>query len=728
MNRRQRRAGKAAAGKSAASRSNAGGKPAGATLEQAIERYRAGDMNKAASLCRAIVAGGKADATCYHLLGVVEGTLGHADAAAAAMSRACALAPGNAEMQVNLGLIEKGRGNIERAATAYRAALAADPHSPSAHNNLGGILMDAGNAAEAASHYRAALAAKPDFATAHSNLAAVLIRLNRLDEAIPALREAARLEPELSKAHCNLGFALRRKGHLDEATASFRRAIELRADYPEALTGLAVCFALQSETEQALPLLRRALELKPDYPEAAAQYLHELRLVCDWTEAEKWRRIVDRENRNALAAGNKPPETTFGHLIGNMDPAMNLCIARAAADELARLMVAQATPFEHARRDDPARRLRIGYLSSDLREHAVGQLTRRLFGLHDRTGFEIVCYSTGRNDESEIRRQIVAESDQFVDLHGQELVASARRIHDDRIDILIDLNGWTAGNRLEILALRPAPVQATWLGYAGTTGGDFIDYAIVDPIVAPTADQPHFAERLCQLPHCYMMTDDRQAIAVEQVDCARYGLPADGVVFCSFNNGYKIEPAVFGAWAKILRAVPGSVLWLPGLSEPIRVNLHRAAGAAGIDPARLVFADRPAKDLHLKRLGLADLGLDTMVYNGHSTTADTLWAGVPVLSVRGGHFASRVTASLLSALDMKDCILPDLDAYSATAIALAQDPARLAALRARLAQNRITQPLFQTHRFVRDLERAYRAMWQRHATGQAPATLTIAPG
>ncbi|MEX1107772.1 MAG: tetratricopeptide repeat protein, partial [Dongiaceae bacterium] len=596
MNRKQRRAGKDGKPPVAAAR---GGKTNTASIDQAIERYRAGDHAKAAGLCRTIVAAGKADATCYHLLGVVEGTLGHADAAATALARACALAPDNAEMQVNLGLIEVTRGNKDRAAAAYRAALAIDPRSASAHNNLGGILMDGGALDEAATHYRAAIAAKPDFASAHANLAATLIRMNRLDEAIPELHEAARLEPALAKAHCNLGFALRRKGYVDDAIASFRRATELRADYPEAMTGLAICFALHTETGQALPLLKRALEIKPDYPDAAGQYLHELRLVCDWPEAERWKTVVDRANRAALDAGERPPETAFGHLIGNMDPAMNLRIAKGAAVEMARLMAAQAAPFVHERKDDPARRLRIGYISSDLRDHAVGQLTRRLFGLHDRAGFEIVCYSAGREDDSAIRRQIVAEADRFSDIRGEELVATARRIGADGIDILVDLNGWTAGNRLEVLALRPAPIQATWLGYAGTTGADFIDYVIVDPVIAPVEDQPYFAERLCQMPHCYMMADDRQVIAAEPVDRARYGLPADGVVFCSFNNGYKIEPAVFGAWMTILSAVPGSVLWLPGLSDAIRINLHRAAETAGIDPARLIFADRPSKDLHL---------------------------------------------------------------------------------------------------------------------------------
>jgi protein O-GlcNAc transferase len=728
MNRKQRRASKTAGKKVSA---GAGPKKTGrngigpSAIDEAIGYYRAGNHMKAVGLCRTIVASGTADATCYHLLGVIEGTLGHADAAAAALARACALEPDNAEMQVNLGLIEQARGNTDHAVSAFRTALAIDPHLHSAHNNLGGILMDRGLLDEAALHYRAAIAAMPDFATAHANLAATLIHMNRLDEAIPELREAVRLEPDLAKAHCNLGFALRRKGYLDEAMASFRHAVELQADYPEAMTGLAICFTLQSETEQALPLLKRTLEIKPDYPEAAAQYLHELRLVCDWPEAERWKAIVDRANRSALDAGERPPETAFGHLIGNMDPAMNLRIAQGAAAETERLMAAQAPHFEHAQHDDPLRRLRIAYLSSDLRDHAVGQLTRRLFGLHDRASFEIHCYSTGRNDEGAIRRQIAAEADRFIDIRDEGLVASAQRIHRDRIDILIDLNGWTAGNRLEILALRPAPVQATWLGYPGTTGAGFIDYVIADPVIAPAVDQPHFAERLCLLPHCYMIADDRQAISSKSVDRAHNGLPEDGIVFCSFNNGYKIEPDVFGAWMTILRAVQGSVLWLPGLSNPIRINLHRAATAAGIEPVRLVFADRPAKDLHLKRLALADLGLDTLIYNGHSTTTDTLWAGVPVLTVRGRHFASRVTASLLTALDMTDCILPDLDAYTATAIALAQDRPRLAALRARLAQNRITQPLFHTHRFVCDLERAYRAMWQRRATGLTPDTLTI---
>jgi predicted O-linked N-acetylglucosamine transferase (SPINDLY family) len=244
-------------------------------------------------------------------------------------------------------------------------------------------------------------------------------------------------------------------------------------------------------------------------------------------------------------------------------------------------------------------------------------------------------------------------------------------------------------------------------------------------VIAPPEDQPHFAEHLCLLPDCYMVTDDQQPIEARAVTRAEFNLPEQGFVFSSFNNGYKIEPVVFGAWMRILAAVPGSVLWLSALNVSIQHNLFAAAKEAGIEPTRLIFAPRVDKPLHIKRVGLAGLGLDTLVFNGHSTTADTLWGGTPVLTLRGRHFASRVTASLLTGVGLDECICSDVEQYVQTAIALAQDPARLAALRAMLVRNRIEQPLFHTRHFVRNLEAAYRAMWQRHVAGEAPDTLRI---
>jgi len=728
MNRKLRRAGASRARKpgATATKEPADAAKVPADLSQAIAAYHAGDPATAAKLCRALVAARRADATCYHLLGVAEGNLGRNEEAAAALAQACALDPRNVEIWIARGLVEKARGNDAAAIEAYRTAVSVDPGSAAAQNNLGGLLMHGDDPASAIPHLRAAIEAKPDFGLAHANLAALLLKLSRFDEAIPVLREAVRVEPKLAMAHCNLGFALRRKGYLDEARASFKRALDLVPDYAEAMTGYAICLALNNETEEATALLKRALELKPDYTEASGQYLHELRLICDWPEAARWKEIVDRANEAALAKGERPPETAFGHLIGNMDAAMNLRIARAAADELVRLMAAQAPTYQHARGGDPAKRLRIGYLSHDLREHAVGQISRRLFGLHDRRSFEVFCYSSGPADGSAIRRQIEADSDGFADIIGEDFVASARRIRNDGIDILVDLSGWTAGNRLEIMALRPAPIQATWLSYPGTTGAGFIDYLIADPVIAPPEDQPHFAERLCLLPDCYMITDDRQPIEARAVTRAEFGLPEQGFVFCSFNNGYKIEPTVFGAWMRILAAVPGSVIWLPALSISIQRNLHAAAASAGIAPNRLVFATRVDKPLHIKRVGLAGLGLDTLVFNGHSTTADTLWGGAPVLTLPGKHFASRVTASLLTSLGLEDCICRDVDHYVQTATTLARDSAKLADLRARLVRNRIEQPLFHTRHFVRNLEAGYRAMWQRHASGEAPALIRVA--
>ena len=304
--------------------------------------------------------------------------------------------------------------------------------------------------------------------------------------------------------------------------------------------------------------------------------------------------------------------------------------------------------------------------------------------------------------------------------------AAARRIYGDSIDILVDLKGYTRHNRLDIAALRPAPVQATWLGFPGTSGAGFFDYIVTDSIVTPQDEAAVYSEAFAVMPHCYQVNNDGQEIAPGPISRAEAGLPEGGVVLASFNNTYKLEPVMFTVWMDILKAVPDAVLWLLVNNPRAAENLRRAASAAGIDPARLIFADMMAKPQHLKRMGLADLVLDTRIYNGHTTTSDALWAGVPVLTLRGTHFASRVSASILSAFDLPELVMESLDDYRRLAVAVTTDPDRLAELKRKTARLRKDAPLFDTKGFARNLERGYAEMWRRYRAGEPVSEIRIA--
>ncbi len=342
---------------------------------------------------------------------------------------------------------------------------------------------------------------------------------------------------------------------------------------------------------------------------------------------------------------------------------------------------------------------------------------------HDRKALRVIAYSTGATTHT-YRRLVEAGSDAFVDLLLGRRGQAERRIREDGVDIMFDLYGHTTWNRLEIFALRPAPVQVTYLGFPGTTGADFIDYILADAVVAPPEHAGYFSEKIVWLPHTYQ-ANGPQPIAEEKPTRRECGLPEKGFVFASFCINFKIEPVMFDTWADILGRVPGSVLWLFRSNAEAEDNLRREAVARGVDTERLVFAERVAKDRHLARAALADLALDTRIYGGHTTTSDMLWAGVPVVTLFGGHFASRVGASLLKTMGLDELVTVTVEEYRDLAVRLAQDPAELGRLRQRLAANRERSPLFDTPRFARNLERAFDQMWARHRAGLEPGPFAV---
>ena len=633
--------------------------------------------------------------------------------------RAVRLDPGFAPAHCNLGNILEDSGDLEGAAAAYLEACRIDPFFIEAHTNAAEILRRLGRPEEALNVCRAIAAKRAEAAEPYFAMGNILRGLLRLEEAGEAFRRAVALRPDYAEAYCNLGNVLQHRGDLPGAIAAYESALAFKPDMAEAHCNLGAAYETQRRLDEALCAYRQAIALNPDLVGVRTQMLHLRRAICDWAD-------IEAEENAALAAmaacdGTIPP---FGLLSMDSGHALQLQVARRWATALhARPCFAHQPPAPAER----GRKLRIGYLSADFFRHATAVLMAGLFEQHDHSRFEIIAYSYGADDRSELRQRLGNAFDRFVDLNGIGDRAAAQRIYDDEIDILIDLKGYTQFARSEIAAHRPAPIQVNFIGYPGTMGADFIDYVIADPITLPMDQQPFYAEKIVQLPDSYQPNDNCRRIAERTPTRAECGLPEQGFVFCCFNNSYKLTPKFFDVWMRLLAAVPGSVLWLYDSNRRVKDNLRREAAARGIDPDRLVFAPHMMAADHLARQRLADLFLDTLPYNAHTTTSDALWAGLPVITLLGDTFAGRVAASLLHAVGLPELVTHSLADYEALALGLARAPERLAAIRQRLLATRLAAPAFDTRRYAHHLEAAYTRMWEIWTEGGAPQPFAVPP-
>jgi protein O-GlcNAc transferase len=371
-------------------------------------------------------------------------------------------------------------------------------------------------------------------------------------------------------------------------------------------------------------------------------------------------------------------------------------------------------------------KIRVGYVSGDFRDHAVSMLAAGLFEKHDRERFEVIGISLAAAQNTPLAARVTASFTRFLDVTQRSDAQAAAQIRGQEVDILVDLMGFTRGCRPDIFARRPAPVQVNYLGYPGTMGAPYMDYILADDFVIPRDSRVHYGERVVYLPHCFQVNDDSRFMdAVPSREAA--GLPPSGLVFCSFNSSHKLNPVFFGIWMRLLMAIPGSVLWLLGETPPVKANLRRESAVRGIDPERLIFADRLPYAAHLARLALADLFLDSIPFSGGATVSDALWVGVPVVTCAGRALASRMAGSLMRAVGLIEGITDSVDAYEAAVLRLAASPLQLTEWRERLAQGRRDSPLFDTDLFRRHLECAYSAMWDRHQRGEEPESFDVLP-
>jgi predicted O-linked N-acetylglucosamine transferase (SPINDLY family) len=718
-----------------------------ALLGHAVQYLQAGNAFQAGFLCQQVLAQAPGHPQAHYMLGLIAARGGDFAAAVRSLSACVASAPHNPAAHNNLGVALRKLKRHAEAAKSFELAVALKPDYVEAHFNLGNVQRDLQRHAEAAASYQRAAELHPAFPEARLGLAAVLLELGQLEQALSAADDALALRPGHADTHVHRGNALARlKRHAqalacfdaaialapdhaaahanragvllevnrpEEAQAGYEQALALDPTNPETHEGLAMAATRAKRFDQAAAAYARLHELAPDYPNAAGSLLHARMLVCDWNGHAALQEAI----ANGLAQGRQVAEP-FGFQGVCRDESELATCARVYAH-------AEFPPAEPVRAAAPSSgdgRITIGYLCGEFRQHATTILMAGVYEHHDRGRFRLIAFDNGGGDSSDYRRRVEGAFDEIFDIRGMSDRQAAELIAGRRVDILVNLNGYYGEHRMGIFAHRPAPVQVNYLGFPGTLGAPYMDYLIADETVIPASSRAHYSEKIAWLAGCYQANDDRRVRPDEPGSRADAGLPADAFVFCCFNNNYKITPATFDGWMRILQRVPRSVLWLLQDNEPAARNLVREAEARGIPASRLVFAPRLPPAQHIARHRLADLFLDTLPYGAHTTASDSLWAGLPVLTQRGTTFPGRVGASLLQAVGLPELIADSAEAFESLAVELANDRPRLAAVRARL-QEPGSHPLFETRAFTRGLEALYLQMVDRQRAGLSPEHL-----
>ena len=625
-------------------------------------------------------------------------------------------APDDLEALFNRGVALVALDRLEEAVAAYDRALAVKPDFVEALNNRGIALWKDRQCEAAVADYGRALTLRPDYAEAHYNRGIVLAYLRRSAEALESYDRAVACNPAYAEAFSNRGALLADIGRHEAALASYDRALEIKPDFAEALNNRGGIFRKMGLHERAAQDYARLLKLDPDYEHAAGNKLYSEAWVCNWTEF-----IESRIEMLVAVRAGRRVALPFQVAVLSDTAAEQLACAR---DQVSRKYPVAAQPLwagERYRHD----RIRIAYLSADYRDHATTHLMAELFEKHDRRRFEVSAWSFGPEVRDDMRVRLQKAFEQFNDVRDASDDEVAAMLRAREIDIAVDLKGFTDGCRPAIFARRPAPIQINYLGYPGTTGAEYMDYIIGDAEVIPEGHAVFYAEQVVRLPDSYQVNDSKREIAAHAPGRAEAGLPESGFVFCCFNNNYKITPDIFDVWMRLLKHVEGSVLWLLEDNAAASRNLRREAEARGVGAERLVFAARLLPPEHLARHRLADLFLDTLPCNAHTTASDALWAGLPLLTCRGHAFPGRVAASLLRAIGLPELITENLADYEALALKLATTPAMLNDLKMKLARNRTTYPLFDIDRYRRHLESAYITMYERYQRGEPPQGFSV---
>jgi protein O-GlcNAc transferase len=718
------------------------------SLAAALTLHQAGNLAEAERLYREVLRERPRNAQALHLLGIVALQSGQAQAAVELIDRSLESEPQQPMAFLNRGVAQQQLQRREEALDSFDRALRLMPDNADALNNRGNILLELQRPEEALASFDAALRLRPGFPLALNNRGSALRALKRVAEALPCYEQVLAQAPEnpqalANYANCMLdlqrydraleyydralqqmqdpeifrsrGNALLALQRAAEALASYEEALRLQPSQPDTLFSVGIALLALQRPEAARKSFQALNDLAPEHAYARGYLEFSRRRICEWTDAERYsRELVAAVTRGAKA------DVPFSFLAVSDSASAQLQCARTFVSAQYPERAAAST----RRRTFNHERIRLAYVSPDLRNHVVSRLLVGIFEGHDRESFEVNALSLRPPDSHPFGRRVHDAFDRFIDVSSKSDTDVAALMHEMEIDIAIDLTGFTEGQRTGIFALRGAPVQVNYLGFPGTLGAPYIDYIIADDFVIPPDSQAHYAEKVASLPDCFHPTDHRRPVP-QVASRAQLGLPDSALVCCSLNNSYKYTVPLVDIWVRLLQQVPGSVLWLVADDEVTETNLRRHVAERGLQPQRLVLSRRASYEDHLARLGCADLFLDTLPFNAGATASDVLWAGVPLLTCAGDAFAARMAGSLLRAVGLPELVTFNLEEYERRALELLAAPAHLAQLRRKLVEARTSSSLFETGRYCRNLEAAYRMMWQKSQRGEPPAPIAV---
>ena len=652
-------------------------------LNQALQYLRADNLDSAELLLKQALSVLKTNSEVLRLLGVIEAKRGRNQEALAYLKNASKYDPKN-------GLILSNIGNVYSALKLYKEALAA---------------------------HEQAISLAPSYAEAYSNKGNVLSELKLYKEALAAHEQAISLAPSYAEAYSNKGNVLSELKLYKEALAAYGLAIQLKPDYAEAWSNSGIAFSELKIYDRAFMAYSKALEIKPDVDYLLGNFLCTKMLTVNWDNLSEYMTLLSENIQKGRKAS-----LPF-NLVGIISsPSLLLSAAQTFSEDKFTEDFSLGPIVKRS-----ASKIRIGYYSADFHNHATAYLMAEFFELQNKNKFELIAFSFGPNTQDESRQRILKAFDQFIDVTELSDQQVARLSREMGVDIAVDLKGYTKDSRPGIFSYRAAPIQVNYLGYPGTMGSPYMDYIIADPVLIPKSSQIFYSEKIAYLPNSYQVNDRSRKVSDRVFTRAECNLPDQGFVFCCFNNNYKITPSTLGSWSRILKHVEGSVLWLLEDSGIAKANLIKESEALGIKQERLVFAKRLDLPEHLARHQLADLFIDTLPCNAHTTASDSLWAGLPVLTLLGEAFPGRVAASLLTAIDLPELITRSQDEYESVAIDLALNPTKIKAIKERLKENRLTKPLFNTKQITTQIESAYIQMHERYQANKMPDHIYIEP-
>ena len=611
-----------------------------------------------------------------------------------------------------LGVLTAQRRNFPEAEQLLKKAIRAAPLNFQAMFNYANVLLALDRQEDALAALNDTIVLAPNYAEAYLNRGAILLRRLQLVEALADFDRALVYAPQLSEAHANRGNVLQRLGRTHEARESYKTAISLAPTNAKHHYNLTTTSRRLGRYDEALSALDAVLVIDRNFPLAIGDRLSVKMHLCDWNsfEPEKTELIAEVKANAVLT-------NPFDFLAISSSADEQLTCAKKFVSSLPKVTKQNRLQYQA-----PNSRIHLAYLSGDFHNHATAHLMAGVFEVHNRSKFRVTAISFGPDQSGPVRDRLRESFDRFEDVRLRTDEEIADLIREIGVNILVDLKGYTEGCRPQIFAYRAAPIQVNYLGYPGTTGAPYMDYLLADKIVIPEDEQKFYSEKVVYLPDCYQANDTKRVISKKLQTRSEAGLPDHAFVFCAFNNTFKITPEIFDIWMRLLASVDNSVLWLIDRGQVVRENLSKEAIARGVSANRLVFAPQIQLDQHLARHQLADLFLDTLPYNAHTTASDALWAGLPVVTCLGTTFAGRVAGSLLSAIGLSELIAHSLNEYEILALKAATDHEWLASLKLKLRSNRDTFPLFDTRRFARNIEDAYEAMWETYCQQYPPAS------